>query len=348
MGDNGWQSQPKRMTLDIEASVVEQLAELARSQQRGFGIVLHGGEPLLLGAARLSGLFARMRNALPSTCGLHLQTNGVLLTSSIIDACATYSVGISISIDGPAAVHDAFRIDRRGKASHSRVTAAIKRLRGHPQGERLFSGILAVVDPRSDPIAVYRYLKSIGAPSIDFLYRDGNHSRLPFGKRELSSTEYGEWMCRILDAYVTDLAPPRVRILDDMLKLILGGRGTKEGVGVTDYGILVIETDGTVNKNDTLKSAFDSADRFGRPWTILQDRIVDVVRTREFKAYHESQRPTSSICRSCTELGVCGGGMPAHRWSDARGFDNPSVFCEDQKVLIAHMRHWIATQRCAA
>ena len=60
-------------------------------------------------------------------------------------------------------------------------------------------------------------------------------------------------MCKILDRYVSDPAPFRIRMLDDMMKLLLGGGGAKEGVGLTDYGILVIDTDGTVKKNDTLK-----------------------------------------------------------------------------------------------
>ena len=50
--------------------------------------------------------------------------------------------------------------------------------------------------------------------------------------------------------------------LDDLLRLLLGGRSVKEGVGTTDYGILVVEPDGTVDKNDTLKVAGAGADRF--------------------------------------------------------------------------------------
>ena len=54
-----------------------------------------------------------------------------------------------------------------------------------------------------------------------------------------------------------------------MLRLIMGGKSNKEGVGTTDYGILVIDTDGSINKNDTLKVARKAADRFDRAsWTI--------------------------------------------------------------------------------
>lgn len=348
LGDEGWRSQPKRMSLEVEAVVGQQLAELERLQDRGFSIVLHGGEPLLLGPARLAGLFSRLRNSLPQRCSVHLQTNGTLLTAKLIELCSEYDIGVSISIDGPAAVHDKFRFDLQGNPSHSRVQAAIHRLRAHPRHEQLFSGVLAVIDPATNPIDVYQYLKSTGAPSIDFLYRDGNHSRLPYGKRSDWSTEYGAWMIAVLEAYLSDPNPPRVRILDDMFKLILGGAGSKEGIGLTDYGILVIETDGTINKNDTLKSAFATADRFSRQWNVRHDRIIDVVHSSEFEAYHNAQRPTSRICQSCPELSVCGGGMLTHRWRDSNGFDNPSIFCADQKLLISRMRAVITGRRSAA
>jgi uncharacterized protein len=55
-------------------------------------------------------------------------------------------------------------------------------------------------------------------------------------------------MGRILDLYVADSSPFRIRLIDDMMKLLLGGVGVKEGVGLTDYGILVIDTDGSVKK----------------------------------------------------------------------------------------------------
>jgi uncharacterized protein len=48
-------------------------------------------------------------------------------------------------------------------------------------------------------------------------------------------------MVRILDRYILDQTPYRIRMLDDLIRLALGGVGVKEGVGLTDYGILVID-----------------------------------------------------------------------------------------------------------
>ena len=106
----------------------------------------------------------------------------------------------------------------------------------------------------------------------------------------------------------------------------------------------MIDTDGCINKNDTLKVAHTAADRFDRTsWSILSDSLLDIVQSPAYADYYRQQKPTASVCRACPELDVCGGGMVAHRWSDERGFDNPSVFCADQLLLIGRMREWVAS-----
>src|ERR1700722_7825067 len=96
MGDDGGRSQPKRMSEAVQAATVKQLSDLVPLQGRAFSVVLHGGEPLLLGAPRLERLLSSLRAALPGECGLHLQTNGVLLDDTILDICANHGVGISV------------------------------------------------------------------------------------------------------------------------------------------------------------------------------------------------------------------------------------------------------------
>jgi uncharacterized protein len=336
------------MSVNVLNVVGTQLASLAERQGSPFSVVLHGGEPLLLGPEGLRNVLRVLRSALPSTCGIHLQTNGVLLSDEIIEICADYAVGISISIDGPASVHDGFRVDHRNRPSHTRVFLGIQRLKDHPRGQGLFSGVIAVVDPRSEVAEVYNFLKGTGAPSIDFLYRDGNHSKLPFGKASFESTEYGTWMCQLLKLYLTDRTPPRIRILDDLIRLSLGGGGIKEGSGDASYGILIIDTDGRISKNDTLKSAHDFADHFEDDVSVLRNHIADIVQSSDFSRYYAAQKPHSPVCQSCPDLRICGGGMLTHRWHDVTGFENPSVFCFDQRLLIGQIRLALDQYRGAA
>jgi uncharacterized protein len=347
MGNDRWKSQPKKMNDATVKAIALELAGLAHAQEQPFSVVFHGGEPLLVGPSRFEGICRTLRQMLPKECALHLQTNGVLLSEHILQTCSHHDVGISISIDGPIQVHDSNRIDHRGRGSHEKVLTGIRRLIDHPNGPKLFTGVLAVIDTKSDPIEVYKFLKSLGVPSIDFLYRDGNHDVLPPGKTAPLSTEYGEWMGRLLDYYLDDKAPTPIRVLDDMLRIIIGGVGRKEGVGLTDYGILVFETDGTIAKNDTLKSASPLADQFKIVHSAFDCTLSDVVNSGEFLEYHLSQRPSSAICKTCQNLSICGGGMPSHRFSKERGTENPSVFCADQCYLIDRMR-WQLTQRTVA
>ena len=338
MGDSGWSHQPKRMSPATCAAVVDGLQELAYSEGQRFAVVLHGGEPLLLGEQGLAQVITALRGALPDSCAISIQTNGTLITSNILDMCANYGVTISLSLDGPRPVHDRNRVGFDGRGTFDQVMEGLECLRSHVAGPQLFTGVLAVVDPTSDPHEVYSFFKQIDPPSLDFIYRDGNHSCLPPGKASLETTEYGRWMAQLFESYVADEQPIRIRILDDMVRLVLGGCGTKEGVGVTNYGVLVIDADGTITKNDTLKSSFDGADRFDTPWSVHTHRLREILQTTEFAESLAIQRPSSPTCQDCSDLLVCGGGMTLHRWSDDNGYDNPSVYCADQKLLIGRIR----------
>ena len=54
MGDTGWTSMPKVMSRSTITAIATSLARLYRAQSRPFSVVLHGGEPLLLGEDELA------------------------------------------------------------------------------------------------------------------------------------------------------------------------------------------------------------------------------------------------------------------------------------------------------
>lgn len=335
MGDDGWQDMPTLISRETIAALASSIKEFSAQQTEPFATVLHGGEPLMMGARRLEFLLTVLRDSLPAHYPISIQTNGMLITRGIADLCSHFRVSVSVSLDGPKPVNDRFRLGKRGESTHDGVVAGIEVLRRHPDAEFLYAGLLSVIDPVCDPKDVYDYFKALGAPSIDFLYRDGNHSNMPYGKASFESVEYGDWLGRLLDIYLADPSPPRVRFLDDIIKLSLGGRGMKEGLGAAEYGIAIVETDGTISKNDTLKSSFNGADKFSEAWSVTASNLADVFRSAEFQRYHDLQRPTSETCKTCAYLPVCGGGMPLHRWKSGAEYDNPSVYCNDQKALIS-------------
>jgi uncharacterized protein len=123
--------------------------------------------------------------------------------------------------------------------------------------------------------------------------------------------------------------------------LILGGKGTKDGAGLTNFGILVVDADGSITKNDTLKSSFNGAVRFVKKWSVHSNSLREILSSDEFAESHALQRPTSKLCLACPELRVCGGGMTLHRWRDINQYDNTSVYCADQLLVIGHLRNQV-------
>ncbi len=343
MGDDNWSRQSKFMSDETIEAMCHQMAQLSVSQDKLFSIVLHGGEPFLMGVSRLRKLLSSLRNVLSADYPISIQSNGVLITNEILDVCAEYNASVAISIDGPKEIHDKFRIGHKAEGTFDAVIKGIELLKHHSDATFLNAGLLAVIDPESDPSVVYNFFKTLGAPSVDFLYKDGNFDRLPTGKKSITSVEYGEWMTGLLNAYLTDKEPLPIRIIDDMMKVLLGGISSKEGLGLTDFGIVIIDTDGTIMKNDTLKSTYNGADKFDHQINIKDKNLIDFLDSTEFKDYREMQRPTNANCLSCPNLNLCGGGMILHRWSNENKFDNPSVYCSDQLYFIGNMKKIIKT-----
>ena len=344
-GDTSWQRMPKHMSLSTVEDVLRQLASLYEDQKHPFAVVLHGGEPLLLPRTILETLLQGLADRLPQTCSRSIQTNGTLIDDELLSLCLRTGTTLSVSLDGPPDVHNAFRIAFNGSGTYESAAAGIARIRRHPQADRIFTGALCVVNPNSDPRRIYEFFKSLGVPSVDFLFKDGNYAKLPLGKSSIDSTEYGRWLASVWDCYINDPNPPRIRILDDIGRLLLGGTSVKEGCGDAIYGIAVIDTDGTITKNDTLKSTFDGADRFEKTWSISTDRLSEIAASSEFVQYSHLQHPTSPVCQKCPFLSVCGGGMPLSRWHPETGFMNPSVYCADYKLVIGHIKETLQESR---
>ena len=168
MGDNSWEDMPNYISRETASDIVRNLANLKASQEKLFAVVLHGGEPLLLGIKRLGYFLHEVRSVLPQSYPVSIQSNGMLITKEILDLCSKYKTSLSVSLDGPEKINDASRVGHKGEGSFVRVMAGLQKLRIHPDAEFLFAGLLAVIDPYSDPEEVYKFFKSTGAKNVDF------------------------------------------------------------------------------------------------------------------------------------------------------------------------------------
>jgi len=108
-------------------------------------VILHGGEPTLIGPRGLIGLLALQALLMREGQQVHtrLQTNATRMSTEVIELLARFDIGVSVSLDGPPEVHDKTRQDARGRSSSDRVRGTIKALRN----AGVLNGVLVVVTP---------------------------------------------------------------------------------------------------------------------------------------------------------------------------------------------------------
>ena len=127
-----------------------------------------GGEPTSVGidffrrAMKMQKRYAA-RKRISNT----LQTNGTHLNDEWCEFLARHNFLVGLSLDGPKTVHDSYRVDRKGRGTHSRVVRALEMLRRH--GVEV--NILATVNRISStqPVEVYRFFREHGVRYIQFI-----------------------------------------------------------------------------------------------------------------------------------------------------------------------------------
>ncbi|CAA9890974.1 conserved hypothetical protein [Candidatus Methylobacter favarea] len=138
MGDDSWVDMPNFISQDTIKAVSKELEELRKKQQRPFAIVLHGGEPLLLGTRRLETLLHSLRTAIAEEYCISIQTNGILISDKILDLYSKFKTSISVSLDGHEITHNANRVGHQGEGTFHHVLKGIEKLKSHPDAALLY------------------------------------------------------------------------------------------------------------------------------------------------------------------------------------------------------------------
>ena len=200
----------------------------------------------------------------------------------------------------------------------------------------LFAGLLAVVDLANDPVEVHDYLASFEPPVIDFNLPHATHDAPPT-RNDPAVPEYGQWLAKVYDAWLAGADHRHtVRMLEDIVALSSGVRGSVETLGLAPPGIVVVESDGTIESVDTLRSAEEGGSWLGLD--VFRHSFDDVLRHSKMRLRDGGKASLAPICQRCPLVEVCGGGYLPHRFSGANGYRNPSVFCGDLELLIRHVQ----------
>lgn len=297
-------------------------------------VVVHGGEPLLypdldffLGALRESVSSAAIEFA--------LQTNGTLLNPGNIAVLARHAVQIGVSVDGSRESHDRFRVTHAGKGTFNRVVSGLDLARARVP--HLLGSVLQVIDLSVSPVQALDTIESFGVPRSDLLFPDLNHDTFPAAG--IRPGETGAWLTGLFDAWVSRENTVNVRVFSTIIRLLLGSPQGIDYLGAHSRGVLVVETDGSYEVHDALKTTFPGAGHTGM--SVEHVAVAAVEALPLARAFRDKASGAAPECLRCNLFAVCGGGGLVNRYSAVRGFHQPSVYCADLALLIQHIASYL-------
>ncbi|MEV7615648.1 radical SAM/SPASM protein FxsB, inactivated metallohydrolase extension form [Streptomyces sp. NPDC089799] len=331
--DQSWRARPKVISPEVVSRTASRLADHARDHDLpSVTVILHGGEPLLAGPARLRLVCEEFTRALAGTAALDLRihTNGLQLNTRYLDLFAEFGVRVGVSLDGDRAANDRHRRFADGRTSHPLVLKAVELLRSRPY-RHLYQGLLCTVDVENDPVAVLDALVELAPPRVDFLLPHATWDTPP-ARPDGTRDSYARWLLAVFDHWERLGRPVPVRLFSSLLSTLAGGPSLTESLGLAPTDLVVVETDGALEQVDSLKSAYDGAAATG--FNVFDHAFDRVAAHPGVRARQLGLAGVSAECRRCPAVRSCGGGLYTHRHRSGSGFDNPSVYCADLRELV--------------
>lgn len=334
--DTQWKFRPAIMSDAVFDATLERIRRhcLLSSQQTAM-LLFHGGEPTLVGAARFESMCRRAHRALDDLAEvvISIQTNALLIDRAWTRVFSDLQVQVGVSIDGPKEIHDKFRVDHRGRGSHDRTVRGLDHLReaGIP-----FT-ILTVVQLGADPLPIHHHILGLGCNNISYLLPAYTHETIGPVRERFGPTPCADFLVPIFDDWwFNSTIDIRIREFWNIGRLILGGQSEVDSIGNPPLRFVAIETDGSIEGLDKLRCCEDGLTNTGL--NVMSADFHDVEKVSALHAAAMDGIPLSAACAACPEGSTCAGGYLPNRYSRAKQFDNPSVWCADLLLLFRHIR----------
>lgn len=334
--DKAYLTKPPIMSDEVFDRMLDRVSDYCDAAPgRTMALTFHGGEPTLVGTKRFERLVHRARGRLGGRLrSLGVQTNATLIDQRWIDLFVALDIRPGVSLDGPAHIQDAARIDHFGRGSYARSARGLLQL----IEAGLEPGVLCVVNPAHSGLETYAHFRKLGISRINYLLPDVSHDNKATCYPSASSVPVADYLLPVFDAWFDENDPSIVvQPFRSLLALMMGGRSAGDDFGDTQMNYLIIETDGEIELLDALKVCAQDITR--DQWRVQDHGFEEVLsRPGPFRRMIMEHVPLCAECRACPNMNICGGGYLPHRYARANGFDNPSVWCADIKRLLDHIR----------
>lgn len=347
---------PSRMSDAVLEAYVRQY--IASQDTPEVAFAWQGGEPTLMGIPFFERVlhWQRIHHG-GKTIRNGLQTNGTLLNDAWGSFLSRHGFLVGISIDGPPALHDAYRVDRRRRPTSSAVLRGVEILHRH----RVEFNTLTVVHRRNarHPAEIYQFLKKIGSRFLQFIPVVERWSRLPAeeagpaSRRNLDSPpatgadpsdavtdwsvqpeDYGLFLNTVFDEWVHgDVGRVFVRDFDSTLAAWAGHPSPICIAAETCGNALAVEHNGDVYP----------CDHYVYPeWklgNLLATDLRDLAHSPAQRRFGADKRDTlPAACRQCHYLFACHGDCPKLRFVPLPGPGTRiSYLCPGRLAFFRHV-----------
>ncbi len=347
-----------RMADDLLETYIRQLLESHRAPE--VTVAWQGGEPTMMGldffrrSVELVDAYRRPDQHISYT----IQTNGILIDDDWAAFFKEHDFLVGLSVDGPKPLHDAYRVDKRGRGSFDRVMRGFDALAARDVEVNVLCTIHAV--NAAHGLEVYRFFRDeMGVRFIQFIpivervtetllplanlgwsverdadrplyIQEGHHVT----KRTVTPEAFGRFLVEIFDEWVrNDVGEVFVQHFDTALANWYG-----EPAGVCVFS----ETCGlavALEHNGDLYSC----DHYVEPDYLLGNindtPMVELVGSPQQIAFGLAKRDgLPEYCRTCDVRFACHGGCPKNRFSKTPdGDDQLNYLCAGYKMFFTHI-----------
>lgn len=323
---------PHRMNATILEALVRQTMTAGANT---VSFSWQGGEPTLMGVPFFEQAveWEKHYGRDGQTVGNGLQTNGQLIDDDWCRFLRANHFLVGLSLDGPQAVHDVYRLTAGGRPTWTRVMDAGKRL--------LDAGVevnaLTVINDRTAEHGreIYEFLRDAGFRHMQFI-PCLEHDRMDPARPASFSVrpaQLGRMLCEVFDAWRSDFRAGQpttfVRWFDAVFATYVDVSPPECTLLAECGNYVVVEHNGDVFSCDFF---VEPGWKLGNVCTGDLQELLNSPRQREFGKRKAALSPT---CRSCRWLTHCRGGCPKERWGNPAD-PECSYLCEAYQMFFAH------------
>jgi len=301
----------------------------------------HGGEPTLLGLDYFRQIVVLQQKHCPAhrIVANGIQTNGTLLDDDWCRFLAAERFAIGLSLDGPAWIHDSYRVTKDGRPTHEQALRGYRLLRKHG----VPCEILCVVHACNvgHPTEIYRFFKELGVGYLTFLPLVERDPDAPTGvsDRTVPAEAWGTFLCTVFDEWkARDIGRVKVQIFEEAIRPAFGQEHTLCVFRKTCGRVPVIEHNGDFFCCDHF---VDAEHYLGN---IQSTPLADLLDDPRQKAFGQAKFDTlPRYCRECGVLAMCHGGCPKDRFlRTPEGESGLNYLCAGFKRFFTHCQPFVA------